>query len=56
MLARNCEYATDVSAFKEPFEREFEYIASLWASAASQAEFDAKYSREISNQHDAKFC
>ena len=52
VLARNCEYATDISAFKEPFE----YVASLWASAGSKAEFDAQYNREISNQHDAKYC
>lgn len=55
MLSRNCEYATDIPAFKEPFEREFEYVASLWASTASKAEFEAQYSREISNQHDAKY-
>jgi hypothetical protein len=56
MLTRNCEYATDIPAFKEPFEREFEYVASLWVSASSKAEFVAQYSREISNQHDAKYC
>lgn len=56
ILARNCEYATDVPAFKESFEREFEYVTSLWASAANKAAFEAQYSREISNQHDAKYC
>lgn len=56
MLSRNCEYATDVPKFREPFEHEFKYIASLWASVSSKVEFDAKYSREISNQHDAKCC
>lgn len=56
MLTRNCEYAIDIPAFKEPFEREFEYVASLWALAANIAEFEAQYSREISNQHDAKYC
>lgn len=56
MLTRNCEYATDIPEFKEPFESEFAYIAFLWASAASKVEFDAKYSREISDQHDAKYC
>lgn len=54
MLARNCEYATDIPAFKEPFEKEFEYVARLWESAKSRAEFESQYSRAISNQHDAK--
>jgi hypothetical protein len=53
MLSRNCEYATDVPEFKEPFELEFAYVASLWAAVATKAEFDAKYSRKISDQHDA---
>ena len=56
MLTRNCEYATDIPAFEEPFEREFSYIATLWAEAKIKADFDVKYSRDVSNQHDAKYC
>jgi hypothetical protein len=56
MLSRNCEYATDIDVFKEPFEHEFAYIAELWASSASRSEFEAKYSRDVSNQHDARYC
>lgn len=56
MLGRNCEYATDVPEFEEPFELEFEYVADLWASATSSSDFSAKYSRAISNSHDAKYC
>jgi hypothetical protein len=52
MLARNCEYATDVEPFKEPFEKEFEYIASLWERSSSLEEFLSQYSREVSNSHD----
>ena len=52
MLSRNCEYATDVPCFREPFEKEFAYVAGVWASVTSRAEFEAKYSRETSNQHD----
>jgi hypothetical protein len=52
MLSRNCEYATDIPDFKQPFEQEFAYIATLWAEAPSKAEFDAKYSRSTSNLHD----
>lgn len=55
MLSRNCEYATDIPAFVEPFEKEFEYVAGLWAAATSHADFESKYSRAISNSHDAKY-
>jgi len=53
-LSRNCEYATDIDAFREPFEEEFEYIADLWGKAHSLSEFEGLYSREVSNRHDAK--
>ena len=55
MLARNCEYATDIPAFEEPFKLEFEHVADLWAQATSRTDFQSKYSREISNSHDAKY-
>lgn len=54
MLARNCEYATDVSVFEQPFEQEFAYIAGLWESATSLAGFESAYSPEVSRQHDAR--
>ena len=54
MLSRNCEYATDVADFEQPFEDEFHYIASLWAQAESLAAFEGEYSRQTSNQHDIK--
>jgi hypothetical protein len=53
MLSRNCEYATDVPAFLEPFECELTYVASLWEGVKNLNEFKASYSRERSNQHDA---
>lgn len=55
MLSRNCEYALDIPAFEEPFEKEFEYVASLWTVAQSLPEFNASYSREKSNLHDAVY-
>lgn len=55
MLSRNCEYATDMPAFEEPFEKEFAYIAGLWASVNRREEFEKIYSRAVSNQHDAKY-
>jgi hypothetical protein len=55
MLSRNCEYATDIDVFLEPFEQEFAYIAELWNFSSNRAEFESKYNREVSNQHDVKF-
>jgi len=52
MLSRNCEYATDVADFEQPFEREFDYVACLWSEACSAAEFEQRYSRVTSNRHD----
>lgn len=54
MLSRNCEYATDVINFENPFEQEFAYIAGLWAMSATRAEFESRYSRAISDEHDFK--
>jgi len=55
MLSRNCEYALDIPAFEEPFEKEFEYVANLWAVAQSLPAFNASYSRGKSNLHDAVY-
>lgn len=54
MLTRNCEYATDVPTFIEPFEAVLSYIAGLWASAETRVEFEARYNRAISDSHDVK--
>ena len=54
MLSRNCEYATDVADFEQPFEDEFLYIASLWAQAESLAAFERDYRRQTSNGHDIR--
>lgn len=55
MLSRNCEYATDVPAFVQPFEDEFRYISSLWDVSRDLSEFEAQYSRKISDQHDINY-
>lgn len=55
MLSRNCEYATDVADFEQPFEDEFRYVASLWAQADSLAAFERAYSRETSNGNDVMY-
>lgn len=54
MLSRNCEYATDVPAFREPFEKEFDYLAGLWSSVSDRTDFEAEYDRSVSDQHDVK--
>jgi len=56
MLARNCEYATDVPAFQKPFEEEFSYIKGLWSSSESIDMFNKSYERQVSNSHDFKSC
>jgi hypothetical protein len=52
MLARNCEYATDIPAFEKPFLDEFLYIANLWENANTEAEFKEKYDPKKSQSHD----
>jgi len=52
MLARNCEYATDVDAFMKPFLDELDYVCSIWRVSATIEEFNQKYDRKISNSHD----
>jgi hypothetical protein len=53
MLARNCEYATDMPEFEKPFEDEFTYISSLWRDAASKEQFLLRYDPTVSKSHDA---
>jgi len=52
MLARNCEYATDIDLFMKPFEQELEYIAELWRTSDDLDDFLRIYRKEISNSHD----
>ena len=52
MLARNCEYATDVPAFEKLFLEEFQYISGLWKNSNTEAEFKAQYDHKVSQSHD----
>jgi len=52
MLSRNCEYATDVPAFEDHFEKEFSYISALWAESDNRAEFAERYDPKTSQGHD----
>jgi hypothetical protein len=55
MLARNCEYATNMDFYQKPFEDEFHYISRLWENSHSLSEFLAGYDRNISNSHEANW-
>jgi len=55
MLARNCEYATDMDFYEKPFEDEFLYISDLWSKAGTLNEFLDSYDRNISNSHEANW-
>ena len=53
VLCRNCRYAKEGLQYREYFEKEFAYLARLWAVASSRAHFEARYNRAISAKHDA---
>ncbi|AXE28624.1 hypothetical protein DK842_01050 [Chromobacterium phragmitis] len=55
MLARNCEYATDVPDFQGPFDEEFDYIAGLWDGSRSLLDFMSQYDSAISRSHDVQY-
>jgi hypothetical protein len=54
MLSRNCEYATDIKSFEKPFLDELNYIMDLWKKSFDLNDFNKKYDRSISNNHDVK--
>jgi len=53
VLCRNCRYAKEGLQYREYFEKEFAYLARLWAVASSRAHFESRYNRAISAKHDA---
>lgn len=53
VLCRNCRHAREDRAYQEFFEKEFAYLARLWAVATSRTHFDARYNHAISLKHDA---
>lgn len=52
MLAFHCELATDVPAYRVPFDAEFDYLAGLWNAAESLAAFSNLYDPEVSKSRD----
>ena len=53
VLCRNCRHAKVASPYRELFEKEFAYLARLWAVAMSRQQFESRYHRAVSLRHDA---
>jgi hypothetical protein len=53
VLCRNSRYAGEGRHFRDLFEKEFTYLARLWAVAMSRHQFESRYDHAISVQHDA---
>jgi hypothetical protein len=52
VLCRNCRHARAAEPYKELFEREFAYLARLWAVASTRRQFESRYNHAISTRHD----
>ena len=53
VLCRNCRYAREGGQYRELFEKEFAYLARLWAVANSRTQFESRYNHAISARHDS---
>ena len=53
VLCRNCRHAKEAKPYCDLFEKEFAYLARLWAVAMSRQQFESRYNRVISARHDA---
>jgi len=53
VLCRNCRHAREARAYHDLFEKEFAYLARLWAVAMSRQQFESRYNHAISARHDA---
>jgi hypothetical protein len=53
VLSRNARHARENHEYKEFFDREFAYLARLWALASTRAHFETRYNHAISVRHDA---
>jgi len=53
VLCRNCRYAKEARPYLDLFDKEFAYLARLWAVATSRQQFETRYNRAISARHDA---
>jgi hypothetical protein len=53
VLCRNCRHAKEARPYLDLFDKEFAYLARLWAVAMSRQQFETRYNRVISARHDA---
>ena len=53
VLCRNCRLAQEATPYRDLFDKEFAYLARLWAVAMSRQQFESRYNRAISTLHDA---
>lgn len=53
VLCRNCRYAREMQSYRDLFEKEFAYLARLWAVAMSRQQFESRYNHAVSARHDA---
>jgi hypothetical protein len=51
VLCRNCRHARAAQPFRDLFDREFAYLARLWAVASTRAQFESRYNPNISRRH-----
>jgi len=54
VLCRNCHLAREAQAYHDLFEKEFAYLARLWAVAMSRQQFESHYNPAASARHDAR--
>lgn len=53
VLCRNCRHAREATSYLDLFDKEFAYLARLWAVAMSRQQFESRYNHAISARHDA---
>ncbi len=52
ILARNCEYASGLPAYRAAFEAELKYLSRLWSHAQGIADFLRAYDQRVSSKHN----
>jgi hypothetical protein len=53
VLCRNCRHAREAAPYHDLFDKEFAYLARLWAVATCRQQFESRYNRAVSARHDA---
>lgn len=52
ILARNCEYAQGLPAYRAAFEAELKYLSRLWTHAPLLPDFLRAYDQRVSSKHN----